>query len=71
MIPVGLEVNQFTQIRFILEVKFGDNPLTIQKQPPEVSIKKVFLKISQNSQKNTCAKASFSIELQTSDLELY
>ena len=71
MIPVGLEVNQFTQIRFILEVKFGDNPLTIQKQPLEVSIKKVFLKISQNLQKSTCAKASFSIELQTSDLQLY
>ena len=27
--------------------------------------KKVFLKISQNSQKNTCAKVSFSIKLQT------
>ena len=46
MILVGLEVNQFTQIRFILEVQFGDDPLTIQKQSPEFSIKKVFLKIS-------------------------
>ena len=53
MILVGLEVNQFTQIRFILEVQFVGDPLTIQKQSPEFSIKKVFLKISQNSQKNT------------------
>ena len=36
-----------------------------QKQPPEVFYgKKVFLKISQNSQGNTCAKVSFSIKLQ-------
>ena len=53
MILVGLELNQFTQIRFILEVQFGDDPLTIQKQSPEFSIKKAFWKISQNSQKNT------------------
>ena len=56
MIPVGLEVNQFTQIRFILEVKFGDNPLAIQKQPPEVSIKKVILKISQIHRKTPAPK---------------
>ena len=35
----------------------------IKKQPPEVFCKKVFLKISQNSQENTCAKASFLIML--------
>ena len=29
-------------------------------------IKKVFLKLSQNSNENTCARASFSIKLQTS-----
>ena len=31
----------------------------VQKQSPEGSVKKVFLEISQNSLKNTCAKASF------------
>ena len=30
-----------------------------QKQPSEVFSKKVFLKISQNSQRNTCARVSF------------
>ena len=35
------------------------------------SVKKVFLEISQNSQENTCARASFLIKLQTSALQLY
>ena len=30
------------------------------------SVKKVFLKISQNSQENTCARVSFLIKLQAS-----
>ena len=37
-----------------------------QKQPPEVFYKKVFLKISQNSQGNTCARFSFLRKLQAS-----
>ena len=35
------------------------------------SVKKMFLKISQNSQENTCARASFSIKLQASGLQLH
>ena len=36
-----------------------------QKQTPDVFCKKkVFLKISQNSQENTCARVSFLIKLQ-------
>ena len=31
------------------------------KQPPEIFCKKVVLKISQNSQENTCARVSFTI----------
>ena len=31
----------------------------VQKQPPEVFCKRVFLEISQISQENTCAGASF------------
>ena len=38
---------------------------------PEVYCKKVFLKISQNSQENTCTKVFFSIKLQAWDLQLY
>ena len=34
-------------------------------------MKKVLLKISRNSQENTCARASFLINLQTSGLELH
>ena len=33
--------------------------------------KKVFLKISQNSQKNTCARVSLLIKVQASGLQLY
>ena len=35
-----------------------------KKQLPGVFCKKVFFKISQNSQKNTCARVSFLIKLQ-------
>ena len=35
------------------------------------SVKKVFLEVSQNSQENTCARVSFLIKLQASDLQLY
>ena len=35
------------------------------------SVKKVFLKIPQNSQKNTCTRVSFLINLQASGLQLY
>ena len=44
---------------------------TIQKQPPELFIKEMFLKISQNSEKNTSARASFLIKLQASGQQLY
>ena len=35
------------------------------------SLKKVFLKISQNSQENICAGFSFAIKLQAGNLQLY
>ena len=35
------------------------------------SVKKVFLKISQNSQENTCARVSFLIKLQAWGLQLF
>ena len=38
------------------------------KKPPEVFYKKVFLKNSQNSEENTCARVSFLIKLQASAL---
>ena len=45
--------------------------LCVQKQPQEVFYKKVFLKISQNSQENTCAGVSFLIKLQVPRLQIY
>ena len=38
-----------------------------RRSPQEVFCKKMFLKISQNSQKNTCARVSFLIKLQAWD----
>ena len=38
--------------------------LCVQKQPQEVFYKKVFLKIPQNSQENTCARVSLIMKLQ-------
>ena len=35
------------------------------------SVKKLLLKISQNSQENTCAEVSFLINLQVTSLKLY
>ena len=35
------------------------------------SVKKVFLKIPQNSQKNMCAGVSFAIKQQAGDLQLH
>ena len=35
------------------------------------SVKKMFLKISQNSQENTCARVSFLIKIQALGLQLY
>ena len=35
------------------------------------SLKKVFLKIPLNSQKNICAEVSFAIKLQAEDLQLH
>ena len=38
---------------------------------PEVTVKRVFSEISQNSQENACAKVSFLIKLQASGLQHY
>ena len=43
----------------------------ILKQPPGVLQEKVFLKILQYSQENTCARDSFLIQLQAPGLQLY
>ena len=45
--------------------------LTVSDAVTRVLYKKVFLKISLNSQENTCARVSFSIQLQASGPQLY
>ena len=42
--------------------------IIIRSSRPDVFCKKVFLEISQNSQKNTCARVSFLIKLQASGI---
>ena len=42
-----------------------------QKQSPRVDLKKKFLRISQNSQENTCACVSFFYEIAAWDIQLY
>ena len=44
---------------------------TYRRSHLEVFCKKVFLKIPQNSQENTCARVSFLMKLQASGLQLY
>ena len=54
------------------ESKFSEKGfLFLETVVQRCSVKKVLLEISQNSQKNTCARVSFSIKLQASDLQLY
>ena len=51
-----------------------DNPSLVKFQEALVqrcSVKKLFLEISQNLQKNTCARVSFLIKLQALCLQLY
>ena len=45
--------------------------MSLQKQLTDVLSKKLFLKILQNSQENTCARVSFLIKLPASGLQLY
>ena len=44
--------------------------ITAEAVVQRCSVKKVFLKISQNSQENTCARVSFLIKFQAWDLQL-
>ena len=44
-----------------------DSEVVVQR----CSVKKFFLKISQNSQENTCARVSILIKLQAQGLQLY
>ena len=51
-----------------------DNPSLVKFQEALVqrcSVKKLLLEISQNLQKNTCARVSFLIKLQALCLQLY
>ena len=55
-------VKMSEQLLFITVMRNSDHKKIIfQKQPPEVLVKffKVFVKILQNSQENTCSRVSF------------
>ena len=56
-------IRNVTELREYLRKLILDD-FTVQKQAQEVFYKKVFLKVWQNSQENTCARISFLIKLQ-------
>ena len=51
-------------------IKFQESLCLFEKQPPDVFCKKVFWRISQISQENTCARGSFLIKLGASGFNL-
>ena len=60
---------------FLSLVFFDETTPLLPLLSPEVvvqtcSVKKMFLETSQNSQENTCARASFLIKLQASGLQI-
>ena len=63
-------------LKMFLSLVFFDEttPLLLLLSPEVVvqtcSVKKMFLETSQNSQENTCARASFLIKLQASGLQI-
>ena len=58
-------------ISFIQTPQLQNKFKSVRSSRPEVFLKKVFLKISQNSQANICAGASFLKKLQDWGLQLY
>ena len=57
---------------YILQRKpFQGNLKSTEAVVQRYSVKKLFLEVSQNSQKNTCARVPFLIKLQGWDLQLY
>ena len=60
---------KITKIRKVIHKGMG----TLRSWPAATKgvLKKVFLKISQNSQENNCARVSILINLQASGLQLY
>ena len=54
--------------------KYSHGPIiyvSFRSSHQRCSVKNVFLQISQNSEENTCARASLLIRLQARDLQLY
>ena len=54
-----------------IDLKDAYHVLVAEAVVRRCSVKKMLLKISQDSQKNTCVRVSFLIELQASGLQLY
>ena len=68
--PMELCLSNHSQFLWVFQKK-RLNPLSAEAVVWRCSIKKVFLKILQNSQENTCARVSFLTKLQASCLQLY
>ena len=64
-----VEFHNILEIREVISV-YINSPHT-EADTGRVLLKKVLLKISENSQENTCVGVSFLIKLQVSGLQLY
>ena len=82
MFIIGQNLKHVYMTYFFLEIlifwlTLGIYCLQFQKQSSKEAVvqrcylQKVFFKISQNSQENTCARVSFSIKSQNFALQLY
>ena len=69
-LDILLQSNDFF-IKFKFSKFVSDLLENLQKQPPEVFVKKVFLEFSLNSQENTCDRISVLIKLLALGLQLY
>ena len=71
-ISLGLSLMNFTLVNWCQFFLTFARVLTLNRSSHRsCSIKKMFLKISQNSQETSCARASFLIKLQAWGLQLY
>ena len=55
---------KFTGRKYFPEFYYPFKPFIVESSQQRCSTKKVFLEVSQNSQENPCASASFLIKLQ-------
>ena len=64
VIVISIDVKHVSGIRFTESIEISMMASSSEAVVQSCSLKKVLLEVSQNSQENTCARASFLIKLQ-------